>query len=311
MSANLHLWGPEVNGTVKVTWYIISFTISFSEGSANNNKTLSWEEFIHSFIAPRPKFNTIEADQNEIQVDSKDVISISLEGIIGKTSDKTKKLSNDVNTEDIDIVSPYQIGIKVISKIPTNEKEEKPHVRPMGGCDLASTINVQICKKDDQNESDITDKFNKCEDVLQNLPAALWGANTSDELNGNSLVNNLCVGRKLSINEDSLADKEFPKGERWIDLAKLRQDNIIPFENSFDLSNELILDLSEYTREEFKKDENDETLNISKNRDKIISEFLQEQGINICIHIDITDFVDKAESLLSEDFMTINEQGEA
>ena len=311
LSANLHLWGPEVNGTVKVTWYIISFTISFSEGSANNNKMLSWEEFIHSFIAPRPKFNTIEADQNEIQVDSKDVISISLEGIIGKTSDKTKKLSNDVNTEDIDIVSPYQIGIKVISKIPTNEKEEKPHVRPMGGCDLASTINVQICKKDDQNESDITDKFNKCEDVLQNLPAALWGANTSDELNGNSLVNNLCVGRKLSINEDSLADREFPKGERWIDLAKLRQDNIIPFENSFDLSNELILDLSEYTREEFKKDENDETLNISKNRDKIISEFLQEQGINICIHIDITDFVDKAESLLSEDFMTINEQGEA
>ena len=47
MSVDLRIWGPEFSGTARVTWWVISFTISFG-GNVEPSHTIAW--MVHSKI---------------------------------------------------------------------------------------------------------------------------------------------------------------------------------------------------------------------------------------------------------------------
>lgn len=57
LGAQLNLWGPPTGGKVRVSWWVISFTIHFGPGKEKKN-VLGWEEFDESFL-PQSKGSTI------------------------------------------------------------------------------------------------------------------------------------------------------------------------------------------------------------------------------------------------------------
>lgn len=57
IGANLHVWGPNFSCSVHISWYIISFTISYIDGKKVAN-TIEWKEFSDSFLATEEQSQT-------------------------------------------------------------------------------------------------------------------------------------------------------------------------------------------------------------------------------------------------------------
>ena len=290
LGADLKLWGPEVQAKVHISWFIISFTISFSEGADHSKDSLDWEGFKSTFlVSPKENDNLKQSVQNAPLKDSddqerSDILSISLQGVIGKTSD------------EIDIVSAQQFGILAFSKIPENNANGQAiHVRPAGkDCNIYNSVMNVVVENDE-----ITGKFT-CEKIQQNIPAALWGEDTSDNLNGEGLVKDQSCGKKLSI-QSSVLDL-FPNTQ-FIQLSVLYENNIIECKDSFVFSKDASWNLKDgdETIEIFKANETNEIANIRK-------AFLKQQGIKDedIEGIGLTEFAMKADNWLSESILIIN-----
>lgn len=290
LGADLKLWGPEVQAKVHISWFIISFTISFSEGADHSKDSLDWEGFKSTFlVSPKENDNLKQSVQNAPLKDSddqerSDILSISLQGVIGKTSD------------EIDIVSAQQFGILAFSKIPENNANGQAiHVRPAGkDCNIYNSVMNVVVENDE-----ITGKFT-CEKIQQNIPAALWGEDTSDNLNGEGLVKDQSCGKKLSI-QSSVLDL-FPNTQ-FIQLSVLYENNIIECKDSFVFSKDASWNLKDgdETIEIFKANETNEIANIRK-------AFLKQQGIKDedIEGIGLTEFAMKANDWLSESILIIN-----
>ena len=271
LSADLRLWGPELQGTVHISWYIISFTISFG-GDNKPEEDFSWEKFKATFL-------------------TEDVLSISIDGIVGKNL-------NTGNKEDIDLVSPHELGITFMSKIPMNwddnGNDKGVHVRPVENANtsdcLLKTINFSTIITDTHG-NDVTNKFDE-EKIKQKLPAALWGARTCT----GSLVE-LFVGKKLKLKKSTATDlkNQFPSVENlWIRLEDQNIDKLIS--EFFGFGNDKTLNLSQ-EEDPIQKLIDDEST-LAENRDS----YLKGLGlIGEKDHIDISDFVQNAKSWLSEE----------
>ena len=146
---------------------------------------------------------------------------------------------------------------------------------------------------------EITRKFT-CEKIQQNIPAALWGEDTSDNLNGEGLVKDQSCGKKLSI-QSSVLDL-FPNTQ-FIQLSVLYENNIIECKDSFVFSKDASWNLKDgdETIEIFKANETNEIANIRK-------AFLKQQGIKDedIEGIGLTEFAMKANDWLSESILIIN-----
>ena len=293
LGADLKLWGPEVQAKVHISWFIISFTISFSEGADHSKDSLDWEGFKSTFlVSPKENDNLKQSVQNAPLKDSddqerSDILSISLQGVIGKTSDGT------------DIVSAHQLCISAFSKIPeNNENGQAIHVRPAGkNCNISNSVMKVVVENDS-----ITEKF-KCEKIMQNVPAALWGEETSNNLNGEGLVKDQSCGKKLSI--QSSAIDLFPKNQ-FIRLSELYKDNIIHCWNSFVFSKDASWNLKDgdETIEIFKANEITSVTSTTENRKAFLTTHgLSDKDVE---DISLTEFATNADDLLSESILIIN-----
>jgi hypothetical protein len=52
LGASLSIWGPEFSGVARVSWYVISFSVSFGNTPRNRPAKLAWDEFAKSFLPP-------------------------------------------------------------------------------------------------------------------------------------------------------------------------------------------------------------------------------------------------------------------
>ena len=294
LGADLHLWGPKLHGRIDVSWYIISFSIYFEECGDEQPETLNWDGFINTFLADGNKEK--KTAKNDVQNDtidgrSDDILTISFEGIVGKTP------------KELDIVSPYQLNISATSKIPT-----KANLRPIENCpELESSITV-VLKKIDTSEIIIDSKTDedknkedqKFKNISQNLPSALWGTE-----NSGTLVNCIC-GKKLYVKDLKKAPDLFPRNEKcWILLSTLYKTGTTEISNCFIFLNdkEIRLDESQYqnTRGQFISNEidNDKKETTANNR----QDFLDKHKITEKISIE--KFAEDANNLLSEDIIII------
>lgn len=289
LGADLKLWGPEVHGEVYVSWFIISFTISFSEGADHSKDTLDWNGFKQTFlISPKENNNlkqgALQSSLNDINdEESSNILSINLQGVIAQTAD------------GIDIISAQQLGISALSKIPEN-KDGSIHIKPAGS--KWNIFNSSMSIVVENNE--VSDKFNR-EKILQNLPAALWGDENTNDLDGaNCLVIDQVCGEKLSIKASDI--DLFPKNQ-FIQLSVLYENNIIPCPDSFTFSGDisLKLDNGDETIETFTKNETESTALNRKN-------FLKAHGLSDedVKDISLTKFAEDADNLLSESILIIN-----
>lgn len=266
LSADLKLWGPNVQGELHISWFIISFTISFSTGKDLSDKSLTWDEFKNSFLIESSPENKLKTNSG-----SDDILTVSLDGISGQTNEQN------------DIVDPTQLNISLISKIPTEGE-----VRPVDGAALTTTFEYSVRK----NNLDITKSFTE-EDINQNLPAALWVKEPDNKLTEEPVKKFLC-GKKLSINK--YKPVLFPEN-RSILLLDLYENNKITLEKAFDFSEDVEMKLSDNdTITEFEKNEKSGAADRR-------NAFLTEKGYE---KVSIINFVEQADDLFSEDIMIIN-----
>ncbi|WP_024858993.1 DUF6603 domain-containing protein [Ruminococcus albus] len=268
LGADLHLWGPEVNGKVKISWYIISFTISFSMGECSSNDPLKWEEFKDSFLTDGSSGNK---EANLLEDNLSDILTISLEGAVGQTEDETP------------IISSQGLVISAESKIPKGEAYVRPVDSP-----LKSELTVVV----ERDSDDITSSFDST-DIKRNLPAALWGEKPEDKLKENP-VRELECGTKLTIKNNKMV--LFPEN-CYIVLSELYEDNTIGYGECFAFADDVKHEYSdEDTIEIFTANETD-LMEQKRN------EFLKSQLIDDSVSI--TKFADEADNWLAEEILII------
>ena len=302
LSADLHLWGPDLQGTVDISWYIISFTISFGGGN-KQEEDLDWNGFINSFFASKEQAkSTNDVCRKELTNDdndpiNKDILSISLDGVIGNTQDDCK---------GIDIISPYQLAISAISNIPMNKDKNGNDI----GCvivkpvkDKTITPSIEINITDANPNNNFNDKFKKHDFITKKLPSALW---IPEKRSNIETVNEFCVGKKISLDVENYLETatNFPiNKDLWISIQELAEKNLILKSKCFDINEgqEHELNVDNYTINEFWNNGND---NLKDARIDYVKHIYQgqEQSIDISFA--------HADTLFSEDFLKTSEKEE-
>lgn len=211
LSADVNIWGPDFSGRVRVSWFIISFTIEFGEAKKDPTP-LSFDEFSESFLPMKDTAGT-ESDRiyDDVQIQP---LTIAVNGKVHNEKDGVKYVSAD------------GLSFLVSSAVPISnaDVDDRVVIRPMGDKPYTSDITF------DSGVSDCTQ-----EDYYQSVPTALWG--------GNGELRKVQSGYTVSFPQAEI--KTFPEN-RFISLDELYQLNTEyykgykfqpPQENSYDNKN--------------------------------------------------------------------------
>ncbi len=169
MSVDLRIWGPEFSGTARVTWWVISFTISFG-GNVEPSHTIEWQEFKESFLSTSVAKNAEE-----------EILSVYAE----KGGNGSITILEGGKEKTIDAIHPDELVLMVHSKIPVNHissnemvlQDEQPFgIPPMGNVTMKSTLDVVVTLHTAQGEQPIPFV---AKEIRKNLPKALWQNNAT------------------------------------------------------------------------------------------------------------------------------------
>lgn len=277
LAAELALWGPEVQVRLHISWFIISFTISFSKGADHSGETLDWGAFKKSFLLDKGQNRMLRAKKGMPDGDT-DILAVTVTGVCGQASDGT------------DIVSPGGFGITLVSKIP-----EQGNVRPVNNAELKSTIALTV---EDERKRTINDRFRKGS-VVRNVPAALWkrAPAAQDRLREENMVKNARCGVSYELLSEVRTQELFPRN-RFISLEELYRNNTLAYEKCFQFVPDQRLHLSDENsiRRFSQSADSGET---RKRRQK----YLADNGITE--QVSIARFAEEAENWLSEELLIV------
>jgi hypothetical protein len=233
LGAAVHLWGPPFGGRARITWYIISFTISFGQKRIETPPVLEWDEFNKSFL-PQPEEGSVTFDPlvSTIRITSGLTFEKEIEG-------KKDKLSV-VNAHELSMTTESLIPSTCVlvnnNKIKQEDKNPYLGIRPMGKTTLDSTHNVTFKRVPEVQEGD---KDVSKEDwqylqsslVRKNVPYALW-SNDLKRLDSPSAdtIKDVACGVTVSLNNrepthklpaidiEKFAYEDIPKPIPWIEV---------------------------------------------------------------------------------------------
>lgn len=184
LSAELQLWGPEFSGKARITWFIISFTISFIK-SDRTKKYIDWVQFEESFL---PHTQPQSADGSR---DGDRIVGGVIEIASGKQSE---------NEDGEVVVDPEILVVDFKTTVPCTQikvngldiyaETKELGVLPMG-CGKKLTSNCVIRFYGVKR----TAALDKAAVIYENIPAALWGINENLE---EELIKDAAMGVKLS-----------------------------------------------------------------------------------------------------------------
>lgn len=270
LAAALDLWGPEVQGRLHVSWFIISFTISFSKGADHSKETLDWGAFKESFLLDKGRNHRLGTGGDT------DILTITVTGVCGQAADGT------------DIINPNGFGITLVSKIP-----EQGNVRPVNNAPLQSTIALTV---EDEHKRAISDRFRKGV-VVRNVPAALWKSAPAmqDRLREDNMVKDARCGASYELSSEVQQPELFPRS-RFISLEELYRNNTLAYGDCFRFVPGKFLQLSdEGSIGELSK--NGDSAETRKRRQA----YLADNGITE--QVSIARFAGEAEDWLSEELL--------
>ena len=270
LAAALDLWGPEVQGRLHVSWFIISFTISFSKGADHSKETLDWGAFKESFLLDKGRNHRLGTGGDT------DILTITVTGVCGQAADGT------------DIINPNGFGITLVSKIP-----EQGNVRPVNNAPLQSTIALTV---EDEHKRAISDRFRKGV-VVRNVPAALWKSAPAmqDRLREDNMVKDARCGASYELSSEVQQPELFPRS-RFISLEELYRNNTLAYGDCFRFVPGKFLQLSdEGSIGELSK--NGDSAETRKRRQA----YLADNGITE--QVAIARFAGEAEEWLSEELL--------
>jgi hypothetical protein len=214
VGADVSIWGPDFAGTAHISWYIISFTISFGASGRNQLNPILWDEFRSSFL---PKDNQI--------------CTINLKaGLIERQGAKDSKDTQQKDSNDLGIVNPKTLCLTTDSVIPMQRAyggTQNPTELPHNGATTAFNIGTMQIFNDQiistqhiiitHDGKSAETKF-EFQPLTKNAPTALWGPRLKPSLQGEQVISNLLTGYEIRAKRPT----EAPDPAR-IDYATLQQ----------------------------------------------------------------------------------------
>ncbi|MCU6761186.1 Uncharacterised protein [uncultured Roseburia sp.] len=272
LAAELTLWGPEVQGRVHISWFIISFTISFSTGKDHSKEAMDWNNFKDSFL-------TDKADKRrDGGSGDTDILTLVVDGSIGKALDGA------------DIIDGSSFAVSLSSQIPENG-----NIRPVNSVPLQAEMEVKIS---DSSGRDLEERFIKTP-LTRNVPAALWKREPGPggSLKEESAVQAAVCGVLLQLHTKTGQPELFPR-TRYISLEELYKKNTLEFSHCYCFLQDVRMHLS-WEDSIHRFTENEAETGLAGRRKK----FLEENGITESVDIQL--FAENAENWLSEDILIL------
>lgn len=175
LGADLHIWGPDFAGTVRIKFYVVSFTVRFGNPGPQMAQPIKWEEFASSFL---PK--------------KESVCSVTYAGGLMQ---EWEKPGSKVR---IPIVNAHELALNVQSMAPCTSVnwrgapapggdtwKGKLGVKPMYASDLNSDFNAELTAK---NGFEIAEDIFDFTVVGKGFPDAMWGQGAADLKNPSAKV---------------------------------------------------------------------------------------------------------------------------
>jgi hypothetical protein len=215
LGADLHLWGPDTGGQVRVHWWVISFTIGFGASPTGNPPPLTWQQF-----------------QPQLPPASDIVKIFPVTGLApnGQT---------DINSNDPWVARPSGFTFTTMSSVPNSQLQlgsagtsfksgDLVNIRPMQKTGLTSTQKLVItCNGTEINP--VTNGWTITE-LTQNVAKALWGTGNQNQMPSgvDQLVPNQLVGFTVTAPADPAASSPGPVNEQYLAYTLLNPLGTLP-----------------------------------------------------------------------------------
>lgn len=286
LSAGLHIWGPDFSGEAKISWFIISFTIRFGS-SVNEKKYIDWDEFEESFLTSGQEnvYGIKREDAGERKIHT-----VSYTGGLLRQSE-TEGAFVDSDT--------LQIGIR--SKVPVTElrvngKAQELKQAPLGVLPMGENRKLYSSCKIRVTDSAGVEQDIVVECLKENVPGALWGISDTG-LNGAGLIEQVCVGARLSLAEKKMYETLPEAG--WLDMEGLAAQ----IERTFSWNHPVPLSGPEYPQQdtigEFARTA--DAKEVKQAREKLLSQWQEAGFVFDAAEISLQKLSQQSQDLFMED----------
>ena len=194
LGADLTLWGPATGGTVKIHWFIISFTVDFGADQSTSLDKQTWSDFVKVLPAPGDAVKIVPVTGLQAAPSS-----------AADTGDSTALVAEAAPASWLVRADSFQFTTN--STVPLTElyigDETTPiktssalNIKPMAETALTSKKTLTIINK--ETGQNVLDETWGIEFVTNNVPSALWGTGSSTALpSGDQLVADQLAGFQI------------------------------------------------------------------------------------------------------------------
>ena len=201
LGANLELWGPPFGGKVHISWFIISFTISFGKDRPSE-RNLDWKEFSDTFLESGNQRR--ERDGGGAPEEQRVITIRPVAGML-KSGEKTGWYLLDADTMELEITSQIASTELVCQETKIASYQGALGIVPMGITKLGSTLTVTFTDAQGEPVS-----YLLAQPVYRNAPKALWNASKPQQEDTDQLVPQVPFGIRI-VSQESSPDGALPE----------------------------------------------------------------------------------------------------
>lgn len=195
LGADLALWGPPFGGKVHISWFIISFTISFGKGKPAET-SLDWTGFAEAFLPEGTK--QLQEDSRTEQSAEKSVISIRPVAGILRSSEKKRVYLLEADAMELEITSRIMSTELFCEETKVADYQGALGIVPMEVTKLSSRLTVRLT---DAQGQPITTM--QAQPIYTNAPKALWNASKPEKGDTDNLLRQVPFGIRLVSKESN------------------------------------------------------------------------------------------------------------
>lgn len=197
LGASLTCYGPPFGGKVHISWFIISFTISFGAGKPEEN-ALDWEAFAEAFLTGQPGNGP------------KKLLSVQAAGN-----------SAEKGEDGLSWYSTDRLVLEVRSLVPstfiTVQGKEKELAWGTVNREALGVVPMKLKTFESTMKAVITDEAGRAQDmraewIYGNVPKALWDSQKPDPYGTEGLKRDQLLGVRLTAPEPEPAERLPQKG---------------------------------------------------------------------------------------------------
>jgi len=218
LGAGIQIYGPEMGGVARISWYVISFSVPFGANPPDPNATINWTTFANTLLPNKTnaeqKKSTQFAQNTIVSKDTPELAMLSVAALGGQ-------LTNWTGLDGVLywVVRPASFAFSVLTTFPTTLLTVTPlskndpitswpasgytdiNIRPLNTVVKSSVLNVELLDVLSGNPYDLAGEF-ELQQNLASLPAAKWGPSipvTDNGMAGSPEYNSLLDGYQMGF----------------------------------------------------------------------------------------------------------------